>query len=120
MVFRRDSKVDAFQRQISALRHQLGGESDDAPVPDRDHHALSKQGEFVPFGVSRFPLNRIRSNFCLSRAHRQFGFETRQTRHRRRLPALTRRPASSLIQPHGMEISSRAARCTSMGGWRDH
>ena len=28
MVFRRDSKVDAFQRQISALRHQLGGESD--------------------------------------------------------------------------------------------
>lgn len=26
MVFRRDSKVDAFQRQISALRQQLGGE----------------------------------------------------------------------------------------------
>lgn len=29
MVFRRDSKVDAFQRQISALRQQLGGEQDD-------------------------------------------------------------------------------------------
>ena len=28
MAFRRDSKVDAFQRQISALRHQLGGETD--------------------------------------------------------------------------------------------
>ncbi len=28
MVFRKDSKVDAFQRQISALRHQLGGETD--------------------------------------------------------------------------------------------
>jgi cytoskeletal protein CcmA (bactofilin family) len=28
VVFRRDSKVDAFQRQISALRHQLGGEHD--------------------------------------------------------------------------------------------
>lgn len=28
MAFRRDSKVDAFQRQISALRHQLGGEAD--------------------------------------------------------------------------------------------
>lgn len=28
MAFRRDSKVDAFQRQINALRHQLGGESD--------------------------------------------------------------------------------------------
>ncbi len=36
MVFRRDSKVDAFQRQISALRHQLGGENDDGAVPDRD------------------------------------------------------------------------------------
>lgn len=29
MVFRRDSKVDAFQRQINALRHQLGGDQDD-------------------------------------------------------------------------------------------
>lgn len=29
MAFRRDSKVDAFQRQISALRQQLGGEQDD-------------------------------------------------------------------------------------------
>lgn len=29
MVFRRDSKVDAFQRQISALRQQLGGEHDE-------------------------------------------------------------------------------------------
>lgn len=26
MVFRRDNKVDAFQRQMSALRHQIGGE----------------------------------------------------------------------------------------------
>ncbi len=32
MVFRRDSKVDAFQRQISALRHQLGGESNPFPT----------------------------------------------------------------------------------------
>jgi cytoskeletal protein CcmA (bactofilin family) len=32
MVFRRDSKIDAFQRQISALRHQLGGEQDDLAV----------------------------------------------------------------------------------------
>lgn len=36
MVFRRDSKVDAFQRQISALRHQLGGEIDDGSGSDRD------------------------------------------------------------------------------------
>lgn len=36
MVFRRDSKVDAFQRQISALRHQLGGEQDDYRPEERD------------------------------------------------------------------------------------
>jgi cytoskeletal protein CcmA (bactofilin family) len=36
VVFRRDSKVDAFQRQISALRHQLGGEGDDYRVVERD------------------------------------------------------------------------------------
>jgi len=36
VVFRRDSKVDAFQRQISALRHQLGGENDGDPMPDSD------------------------------------------------------------------------------------
>ena len=43
MVFRRDSKVDAFQRQLSALRHQLGGEDEDyqagesdRPLPARD------------------------------------------------------------------------------------
>lgn len=36
MVFRKDSKVDAFQRQISALRHQLGGEHDPFPLPESD------------------------------------------------------------------------------------
>lgn len=47
MVFRRDSKVDAFQRQISALRHQLGGESDEL---------VSEQRERAPslFGESYF------------------------------------------------------------------
>jgi cytoskeletal protein CcmA (bactofilin family) len=34
VVFRRDSKVDAFQRQISALRHQLGGEPEEFPLRD--------------------------------------------------------------------------------------
>jgi cytoskeletal protein CcmA (bactofilin family) len=33
VVFRRDSKVDAFQRQISALRQQLGGDTDDRALP---------------------------------------------------------------------------------------
>ena len=38
MVFRRDSKVDAFQRQLSALRNQLGNEPAELPatVPDRE------------------------------------------------------------------------------------
>ncbi|HEV2073906.1 MAG TPA: polymer-forming cytoskeletal protein [Thermomicrobiales bacterium] len=40
MVFRRDNKVDQFQRQMSALRHQIGGEAGseqdemDKDVPD--------------------------------------------------------------------------------------
>ncbi len=46
MVFRRDSKVDAFQRQISALRHQLGGESDGGPLPHRDR-PVSNRSESV-------------------------------------------------------------------------
>lgn len=38
MVFRRDSKVDAFQRQLSALRNQLGNEPAELPasIPDPD------------------------------------------------------------------------------------
>lgn len=36
MAFRRDSKVDAFQRQISALRHQLGGEHEPLAVAAYD------------------------------------------------------------------------------------
>lgn len=40
MVFRRDSKVDAFQRQISALRHQLGGENDNFSVSSRESSSL--------------------------------------------------------------------------------
>ena len=44
MVFRKDSKVDAFQRQISALRHQLGSESEEETVQERDR-SLSLGGE---------------------------------------------------------------------------
>ncbi len=37
-MFRRDSKVDAFQRQLSALRNQLGNDPAELPasIPDRD------------------------------------------------------------------------------------
>ncbi len=41
MVFRKESKVDAFQRQISALRQQLGGadEATDGPPNESDERA---------------------------------------------------------------------------------
>lgn len=34
MVFRRDNKVDAFQRQMSALRHQIGGDEGEESFDD--------------------------------------------------------------------------------------
>ncbi len=60
MVFRRDNKVDAFQRQMSALRNQLGGpENDEQGVQDDDLSSAqsdsyardgrySDQGEYAP------------------------------------------------------------------------
>ena len=41
MVVRKDSRVDAFHRQISALRHQLGGDDPDLALPalERRHAA---------------------------------------------------------------------------------
>ncbi len=48
VVFRRDSKVDAFQRQISALRHQLGGENEDAAMPDHDlPRSIGREGSYL-------------------------------------------------------------------------
>ena len=56
MVFRKDSKIDAFQRQISALRQQLGtvpNEADDEPLYD-DREADEPQ-ELAPVRVSDGP-----------------------------------------------------------------
>ena len=48
MVFRKDSKVDAFQRQISALRHQLGNESDDGVIPERGRSvSLARERDYL-------------------------------------------------------------------------
>ena len=66
MVFRRDSKVDAFQRQISALRHQLGGDAEDGAMPDRDRLSsteressyLSEYPEFTSIGSDRVAAAR--------------------------------------------------------------
>lgn len=52
MAFRRDSKVDAFQRQISALRHQLGGETDHYRDVSFDHPAASRR---IPDYRNDFP-----------------------------------------------------------------
>ncbi len=59
MVFRRDSKVDAFQRQISALRHQLGGESDDGAASNRDRPlSLSSESSYLS-GYPAFPSTEL-------------------------------------------------------------
>jgi cytoskeletal protein CcmA (bactofilin family) len=59
VVFRRDSKVDAFQRQISALRHQLGGENEGDALPDRDRpRSVGDESSYFP----EYPeLNSMRS-----------------------------------------------------------
>lgn len=46
MVFRKDNKVDAFQRQISALRQQLGAEEEheDSAAPNAYNDALQGEG----------------------------------------------------------------------------
>ncbi|MCA9877819.1 MAG: polymer-forming cytoskeletal protein [Thermomicrobiales bacterium] len=51
MVFRRDSKVDAFQRQISALRNQLGGEPAELPAAVSGH-GDGREHELTPLPVS--------------------------------------------------------------------
>jgi cytoskeletal protein CcmA (bactofilin family) len=66
VVFRRDSKVDAFQRQISALRHQLGGEVGSGTTPPRDRQRsggsdnseLSDYREFPLLGSERTYVSR--------------------------------------------------------------
>ena len=61
MVFRRDSKVDAFQRQLSALRSQLGNEPAELPasIPDRDLQLPSNNRPLPDldfFAESTYPL----------------------------------------------------------------
>lgn len=46
MVFRRDSKVDAFQRQLSALRHQLGGESEPYALSEHDRDSRTNESAY--------------------------------------------------------------------------
>lgn len=47
MVFRKESKVDAFQRQISALRQQLGSE-DEVAAHDDEPRSYASEESFAP------------------------------------------------------------------------
>ena len=70
MVFRRDNKADAFQRQINALRQQLGtdAERSDADVTalDREDAAGAEQTEVHTFEASSLGT-RDASEFSLGR-----------------------------------------------------
>jgi cytoskeletal protein CcmA (bactofilin family) len=62
VVFRRDSKVDAFQRQISALRQQLGGDADhySPQVDDQTSRSESRYRTSLPeLGEFRVDLPRV-------------------------------------------------------------
>src|SRR5262245_42752230 len=56
MVFRKESKVDAFQRQISALRQQLGDshatpeeeEYDESPAPPQEDNRVQAAAQPQP------------------------------------------------------------------------
>jgi cytoskeletal protein CcmA (bactofilin family) len=53
VVFRRDNKVDAFQRQMSSLRQQIGGapgaqEDDDATIPDLEDERFPREAYGAP------------------------------------------------------------------------
>jgi cytoskeletal protein CcmA (bactofilin family) len=67
VVFRRDSKVDAFQRQISALRHQLGGENEGEAAQDRDRpHPIGEGSSYL----SEYPEFTSIASDRISSAHR--------------------------------------------------
>lgn len=53
MVFRRETKVDAFQRQISALRQQIGAEEGQEEYPN----APQREGASGAYGFSEFASN---------------------------------------------------------------
>jgi cytoskeletal protein CcmA (bactofilin family) len=71
VAFRRDSKVDAFQRQISALRNQLGGETehfledtfDRSPPPYRDEVRRTDVPEFDSPGTEPLRARRHLPSF---------------------------------------------------------
>jgi cytoskeletal protein CcmA (bactofilin family) len=78
MVFRKDSKVDAFQRQISALRQQLGGEPEDhgdLDLSEREGRPSSLRG-----------LDRFRDDFADQESDRfsaPYSVQDREQRDRR-------------------------------------
>ena len=115
MVFRRDSKVDAFQRQISALRHQLGGETDALPLTTRDDRSLGDQRHPPSTATISRPRYPGSESAVCRRAVLAIRRAPSPTSAGRTLPvpAIDTRPASSPIQRRGTAISNQAARSTS-------
>lgn len=60
MVFRKENKVDAFQRQISALRQQLGTPEDAAGEPATSPSDSDRRGTPAASGVAEFSGYRTR------------------------------------------------------------
>jgi cytoskeletal protein CcmA (bactofilin family) len=56
VVFRKESKGDAFQRQISALRHQLGGDGAGNPTGDTQAPYTPGQPEVAGHGEAAYDL----------------------------------------------------------------
>ena len=94
MVFRRDNKADAFQRQINALRQQLGTDADrtdaDVTALDRADGPGAEQTEGDALGASSLGT-RDASEFSLGR----FGVSSPVDRS----PAPMPPPANPVISP---------------------
>ncbi len=57
MVFRRDNKVDAFQRQMSALRHQIGGDAGEE-AEEYEYDESNQQDRIQGETMSQSPFDR--------------------------------------------------------------
>ncbi len=58
MVFRRDTKVDAFQRQMSALRHQIGGDAGEESAEFDAEGIVGHQDRIQGDTMSQSPFDR--------------------------------------------------------------
>jgi cytoskeletal protein CcmA (bactofilin family) len=69
VVVRKDSRVDAFHRQINALRHQLGVDDHDLalPAPERRHTARNENS--YPSDFAEFDDTESESALAIQQSH---------------------------------------------------